>query len=213
MMTKLEIGALAAILVGVAAVMCWQQQQIKRLMVESAVLHDQLAQAASLRDENQRLAAQLKVSVDGSPVDQRELMRLRAQSPRLRQLEQENAQLKADRQAQQAAASAVQPLVTLAPDVKVTTVAPPMATTDLGMLEFADGVAARFDLGGGTNCVVTPTALPDGNVTMQIAMAVTNTDGTSSELGVARITARFGQHCSISVGDRMIALEIKPKPE
>ncbi len=213
MMTKLKIGAFAAILVGAAAVMFWQQQQIKRLLVESAVLHDQLGQAASLRDENQRLAAQLKTSVEGSPVDQRELMRLRAQSPKLRQLEQENAQLKAERQAQQAAASTVQPLLTPAPDVKVTTVAAPMATTDLGLLEFADGVAARFDLGGGTNCIVTPTALPDGNVTIQIAMAVTHTDGTSSELGVARIDTRFGRHCSISVGDRMIALEIKPKTE
>jgi hypothetical protein len=49
------------------------------------------------------LAAQLKVSAEGAPADQRELMRLRAQSSRLRQLEQENAQLKAERQEQQAA--------------------------------------------------------------------------------------------------------------
>src|ERR1700730_14233327 len=106
MMAKQKIGAFAVILVGAAVVVFWQQQQIKRLIAESAALHDQLGQATSLRDENQRLAAQLKVSLEGAPADQRELMRLRAQSSKLRQREQENVQLKAERQAQQAAASA-----------------------------------------------------------------------------------------------------------
>jgi hypothetical protein len=211
-MAKLTIPALGAILVAAAAVVFWQQWEIKRLTAESAALRDEISQAASLRDENQRLATQLKTSAEDSETGQRELMRLRAQSSRLRQLEQENAQLKAERQAPHAVA-AEQPQAAPATEVKVTTAAPPLPTTDLGMLDFAEGVAARFDLGGGTNCVVTPTVLPDGNVMMQIAMAATNTDGTSTELGTGRITARFGQHCSISVGDRMIALGVKPKTE
>ena len=112
-MAKLKTGVLAAILVGIAAVMFWQQQQIKRLMVECAALHDQLGQAASLRDENQHLATQLKAGVEDSQADRHELMRLRAQSSRLRRLEQENTQLKVERQrlathAQQAAASSEQ---------------------------------------------------------------------------------------------------------
>ena len=86
-------------------------------------------------------------------------------------------------------------------------------TTDLGMLELSEGTPTRFDLGGGTNCVVTPTATPDGNATVEIAMGITNADGTVSELGTSRITARPGQHCSISVGDRMIALSVKLKTQ
>ena len=88
-----------------------------------------------------------------------------------------------------------------------------MNTTDLGVLELSDGTATRFDLGGGTNCVVTPTALPDGNATMEIKVGVTNADGTVSELGTSRLTARPGQHCSISVGDRMIALAVTLKTQ
>jgi hypothetical protein len=212
-MAKLKTVALAVVLVGAAAVVFWQQQQIKRLTAESATLHEQLGQVASIREENQRLSEQLKVSAEGAPGDQRELLRLRAQSSKLRQLEQENAQLKVERQAQSAAAPVEQPQVNPAPDSKLTTVVPNVAPTDLGMLEFTDGVAARFDLRGGTNCVVMPTALSDGNVTMQIAVGVTNADGTFSELGTSRITARFGQHCSISVGDRMIALGVNPKTQ
>ena len=89
-MAKLKTGATIIILVGAAAVVFLQQQQIKRLTAESAALHDQLGQVASLQEENQRLSEQLKVSVEGAPGDQRELMRLRGQSSRLRQLEQEN---------------------------------------------------------------------------------------------------------------------------
>ena len=90
---------------------------------------------------------------------------------------------------------------------------PASDATDLGMLELPDGIAARFDLGGGTNCVVTPTALADGNAKMQITVEVTNADGTASQLGTSLLTARPGQHCSISVGDRMIALAVKLKTQ
>jgi hypothetical protein len=212
-MTKPKIVALAVVLVGAAIVAFLQQREIKRLTAEGAALRDEIAQAASLRDENERLATQLKVSADAAPTDQRELMRLRAQSAKLRQLEQENAKLKVERQAQKRVGSSEQPQANPGTDVKVTTITPTLTTTDLGMLEFSDGVAARFDLGGGTNCIVTPTAQPDGRVTLQIAMLITSADGTSSELGKARITGLFGQRCSISVADRIIALGVNPKNE
>jgi len=212
-MAKLTIPVLAAILVGGAAVVLLQQREIKRLTAESAALRDEIAQAASLRDENERLATQLKASANDSETGQQELLRLRAQSTKLRQLEQENAQLKAERQAQQAAAAEQQRQASPPTDVKATTAAPPAPAIDLGMLAVADGVAAHFDLGGGTNCVVTPTALPDGNVAIQISLALTKPDGTASELGRGRITAPFGQYCSISIGDRMIAVGVKPRTE
>ena len=166
-MAKLKAGALAAILVGVAAVMFWQQQQIKRLMVEGAALHDQLGQAASLRDENQHLAAQLNASVEDSQADRRELMRLRAQSSRLRQLEQENAQLRIERQrlatqAQQAAASSEQQQRVPPSDVKAS--ASPAGVRDFGVVELSDRTPMRLELGAGKECIVTTTVLADGSL-------------------------------------------------
>jgi hypothetical protein len=221
MSTKLKVAALVVVLLGVAALLLLQQQQIKRLMDENADLRTQLNQMASLRDSNGHLAEQLKTAVETSQADRSELVRLRGQGVRLRQLEQENTQLKAERQklvqqmreGQLAVASSEPPQVTPASDVKVTTVSPPGEATELGMLELPDGIAARFDLGGGTNCVVTPTGLSDGNVKMQITVEVTNADGTASQPRTSQLTARPGQHCSISVGDRMIALAVKLKTQ
>jgi hypothetical protein len=204
-------------LLGVGALFLLQQQQIRRLMAKNADLRAQLSQMAALQDSNGHLAEQLKAAVETSQGSQTELRRLRGQGARLRQLEQENTQLKAQRQqldqrvrdAQLAVAPAEQPPTAV--EVKVASGIPNVNTTDLGALELSDGVAASFELGGGTNCVVTPRASSDGNATMEITMAVTNADGTVSELGTSRLTARPGQHCSISVGDRMIALAVRVK--
>ena len=216
---KLKIGALVVALLAAAALLLLQQVEIKRLVAENANLRTQLGQMTSLQESNEQLAEQLKAAVETSQASQNELLRLRGQRSRLRQLEQEHTQLKAQRQqldrqmreAQLAVASSQQPQVTPAAEVKVTSGIPNVNTTDLGMLELSEGTAARFDLGGGTNCVVTPTALSDGNVLMRIKAEVTNADGTASELATSRITARPGQHCSISVGDRTIALGVKLK--
>ena len=209
------------VLLGMAALFLMQQQQITRLVEENADLRTQLNQMASLRDSDGHLGEQLKAAVETSQADRNELARLRGQGVRLRQLEQENTQLKAQRQqlAQQihegqlAVASSEQPPVTIASDVKVTTVAPPVNVTDLGMVELSDGIAVRFDLGAGTNCVVTPKMLSDGNAQMEITVEVTNADGTALQLGQSRLTARPGQQCSISVGDRMIGLAFKLKTQ
>ena len=93
-MRNLKVGAFTVAVIGVAAIMIGQQQQIKRLRLECADLHGQLGQAEALRNENQQWAVRFKASVDASQADRSELMRLRAQSSRLRQLEQENSQFK-----------------------------------------------------------------------------------------------------------------------
>jgi hypothetical protein len=218
---KLRAGAAIAILIGFAGLLVVQQLKVKQLMAENAELRSQLAQTSSLQDSNEDLAQQLKAAVAASQTNQNELLRLRGQGPRLRQLEQENAQLKAERQqlaiqvrqSQAAVAALGQGQVTAVSEaVKATADTPPRDTTDLGPLELQSGIAVRFDLGGGTNCTVTPTALSDGNNRMEIKVGVTNADGTFSELGTSRLTARPGQHCSISVGDRMIALAVTLKP-
>lgn len=221
MSPKVKIGAMIAVLLGFAAVLQFQQLKIKRLLAENADLRSQLGQMGSLQDTSERLAEQLKAAVASSQTNQNELLRLRGQGVRFRQLEQENAQLKAERQQlthqmqqpQAAVISSEQGQVTAVSEAKVTAASPRLDKTDLGSLELQSGIAVHFDLGGGTNCVVTPTALSDGNNLMQIKVGVTNADGTFSELGVSRITARPGQHCSISVGDRMIALVVTLKPQ
>ncbi len=177
---------------------------------------------ASLQDTNGHLAERLKGAAEASQANQNELLRLRGQVVRLRQLEQENAQLKSQRQqldrqmqqSQAAVASSEQRPTAVSEVVKATADSPPHRdTTDLGSLELQSGIAVHFDLGGGTNCTVTPTALSDGNILMEIKVGVTNADGTVSELGTSRLTAPPGQRGSISVGDRMIGLAVKLKTQ
>jgi TolA-binding protein len=211
---KLKIGALIAALLGVGTLMILQHLEVKRLAAENTDLRAQLGQMASSQESSTQLAEHLKAAVGQSQANQSELARLRGQVSRMRQLEQENTQFKAERQkldqrmreAQAAATPPPQP-----PSVAPPTSVPGLPTTDLGMLELPEGIATRFDLGGGTNCLVTPTALSDGNVAIQLKAEVTRADGTAWETATSRITARPGQHCSISVGERMIALAVKLK--
>lgn len=95
---KLKVGALVVVILGVATVFKLQQGTIKRLVAENADLSTRLTQMASLQDTNELLAAQLEQAVGTSQANLRESARLRGQGVRLRQLEQENTQLKAQRQ-------------------------------------------------------------------------------------------------------------------
>jgi predicted RNase H-like nuclease (RuvC/YqgF family) len=222
MIPKLKVAGTIAVLLGFLGALQLQQLKIKRLMAENADLLNQVGQMGSLRDANEVLAQQLNAASAASQTNQNELLRLRGQGARLRQLEQENAQLKSERQrvdaqmqqSQAAVASSEQGRVTAVTEVvKKTDASSRLDTTDFGSLELQNGVAVQFDLGGGTNCIITPTTMSDGNNMMQIKVGVTNADGTFSELGVSRLTARPGQHCSISVGDRMIALAVTLKTQ
>ena len=108
MSTRLKVGALVIVLLGIAVLFLLQQQQITRLVEENADLRAQLNQMASLPDSNGYLGGQLKTAVEASQADRGELMRLRGQAVRLRQLEQENTELKAQRQQRDGTTSAVE---------------------------------------------------------------------------------------------------------
>ena len=183
MMTNLRAAALALILIGAAALTFWQHQRIERLIAERAVLRDQVRQAASERDEMQRLAEQINTSVQASGADRRELMRLRAQLSRLRQVEQENAQLKIEHlrlvsqvsQAKQANALS-EPQHKL-PTSDTETPSLPPGVTDLGVVEFSNRTPMRLDLGQGKECVVTTTVLDDGQLQMAFTSESKGPDG------------------------------------
>lgn len=219
MSPKLKVGAAIAVMLGFAGLFQLQQLKIKHLMAESADLRSQLGQMGSLQDTNEGLAQQLKAAVAASQTNQNELLRLRGQGLRFRQLEQENAQLKSERQRlalqmrqSPAVASSDQAPTAVSEVSKATADSPHPYKAELGSLELQNGIAVHFDLGGGTNCAVTPTAMSDGNNLIEIKVGVTNADGAFSELGTSRLTAPPGHHCSISVGDRMIALAVTLKP-
>jgi hypothetical protein len=213
--------AAVGLVLGIAALLTVQQQKITRLTAENAELRTQLSQISALQERDDNLAQQLKTATAAADANQSELLRLRGQTSKLHALQQENAQLKSRSQqlaaqlqkSQAAAAPTVLGQATAVSEVvKVNARSPRDDATDLGPLDLQSGIPVHFDLGGGTNCSVTPTALSDGNNVMDIKVGVTNSDGTFTSLGTSRLTARPGQHCSISVGDRMIALAVTLKP-
>ncbi len=218
---RLRVGVTVAVLLGLAGLLGVQQLKMNHLVAENVGLRSQLAQISSLQDSNEGLAQQLKAATAAAQANQNELLRLRGQGATLRQLEQENARLKSEgqqlalqmRQSQAAVASPEQGLVTTVTEMTKAR-ADRLAgdTTDLGSLELQSGTPVHFDLGGGTNCTMTPTILSDGNNMMEIKVGFTNANGAFSQLGTSRVTARPGQSCAISVGNRMIALAVTLKP-
>jgi hypothetical protein len=220
MRTLLKAGAVAVALLIPALLFIRQQRQIEQLREEAAGLRRQLDQAASFDDENQRLAGLLKEAADGSQAERNELMRLRAQASRLRQVEEENARLKHEREllasrAAQTSTEAAPPgtaTPTPAPDPKA--LAPFSKVADLGVVELTDRVPAQLDLGDGRSYVLTPTVLPDGNIQVEITVEVEIAEGKSEQLAKSRLTARPGQQCSVSAGDNlMITLTPRLKTE
>ena len=95
--TKLKVTAVAFAFLALVTVIMWQQWRAKRLMTDVDALRDQVDQAATLREENQRLAEQLGAASERAQAAVSELPRLRGQAVRGRELGQENARLKADR--------------------------------------------------------------------------------------------------------------------
>src|SRR3954468_10742609 len=95
--SSLRNATLPVAMMGLAVVIFWQQQRINRLKADATLLREQLAQAAPLQEENDRLAEQLRTATERENADSGELLRLRAQSAMTRRVEQENAQLKLQR--------------------------------------------------------------------------------------------------------------------
>jgi hypothetical protein len=94
---RLNLVPLAGALLALIATGQWQQQRTERLRADLNATRVQVDQAAKLREENQRLATELEVMSQHSQADAKELPRLRGQAARVRELEQENARLKSDR--------------------------------------------------------------------------------------------------------------------
>src|SRR5664280_3213322 len=98
MSRKSIVVASVVVMLGIAAVLLVKQRQIRELEGQNAVLRAQLSRMTLLQDSNAHLAERLEAAVAFSQTNQNELLRLRGQGVRFRQLEQENAQLKAQRQ-------------------------------------------------------------------------------------------------------------------
>jgi hypothetical protein len=220
--TKLKMGVLLSGLLCLLVFSAFQHFQLKQLTLANEDLRHQLGQLATLESTNEHLTGRLSAALEVSQANQIELARLRGQSVKLRQLEQENAQLKTqrqqlDRQLHQAQLPGTVPDQSqniTALEVRVAPTAADTRTTyNLGEVELSPGVGETVDLGGRTNCVITATPLSDGNTSTQISMSATKADGTVFEIATSRITARPGQHCTISVGDRMIGLAVTLKPD
>lgn len=107
-MSKITRAVAVLAFLAMATLLWLQQSRSKRLMAQAADLRDQLEQVAVLRGENERLARQSGTANERAQADASELARLRGQVVRMKQLEQEFARLKAerDRLAQQSQASA-----------------------------------------------------------------------------------------------------------
>ena len=99
--SKLKLPVIAALTLAVVVVVFWQHQQNERMTAEIAALRGQIAEAAKLREQDaqsiNRLKNSLRAEAERTQAERTELMRLRAQAARLRQSEQENAQLKSER--------------------------------------------------------------------------------------------------------------------
>jgi TolA-binding protein len=199
-----------------------QQQKLKFLMAENADLRSQLEMLGPLKDTSELLAQQLKAATRTSQSNQYEILRLRGQVSRMQQLEQDNTQLKTQRQQLEDRAQQAQLAAQSSPPGEVTAVSEATKlenriagahATDLGTIELVDGTPTSFDLGGGTNCVITPTATADGNATLEIELWLTDANGAVSNLASSRLTTKASQHSSVSVGDRTIQLAVKLKPQ
>jgi hypothetical protein len=104
-MSKLTIAAFSLVLLALASVIIWQQQQLKKLTADAAGLRKQAAQEWSLKEGKERAAMALSEEEQGLPKRHptaedplpddkfRELLRLRGQVGVLRrQLEEANKQ-------------------------------------------------------------------------------------------------------------------------
>lgn len=95
---RLQLTAVAVVVVALVTVIVWQQGRAKRLMAEADALREQVGQLATSREESERLTEQLRVASERFKADAKELARLRGQAVRMRQIEQESARLKAERE-------------------------------------------------------------------------------------------------------------------
>ena len=92
------------------------------------------------------------------------------------------------------------------------TTPPNSKSTDLGVIEVSDGIPIQQSLGGSRACVITPTVLKNGSVSLSIAIMETNSAGVVETLATPRVQSLAGQPVMVSVGDIAIHLTTKVKP-
>jgi hypothetical protein len=206
MTTWLKIGTFLAVILGFGALVLVHQAETKRGQQEIASLRSQLEAANQLQGENQRLSEQLRAAREALLTERGELLRSRAQNQALRQLEQENAQLKTKWER-----LTNEPPAVATPDAGATASPPPIPDAgnviQLGAIELTHGVPNRFDLGNGQQLLITPLLLDNGSLQMDLALVARNAAGQENVLASPRVTAQEGQRVSISVGSRMISFE------
>ncbi|MDB6040824.1 MAG: hypothetical protein JWM99_4665 [Verrucomicrobiales bacterium] len=200
---------LVLVLLVLGGVIVWQQQTLSHLQSEMGTLREQVSRAESVRAEDQRLISQSKTDDDGAKGDRTELMRLRAQVARLKQLERENAQAKPV-QPRRSASAIQEPPIT--EPVQQVVAAPgegagaPPASVNFGVVEFSEGIPTRLDLGSGRQCVVTTTTLPDGNLQLQFTAVSNAAEDTPTQV-TQTVTVTPGAQLFSSMNGIQIALK------
>jgi hypothetical protein len=210
MSTKQILGGSLVVLFALGAVIISQQKSISRLETEARALRDQITQAEAVRAEDERLSTEKKKAGEISQADKTELMRLRAQLARLRQVERENAQAKPARprpQSEPAAENPAQPAdqAQIAAQPSDAAGVPP-ASVNLGVVELTESVPMRLDLGAGRQCVVTASSLPDGNLQLVFTAEAATPDETPTQI-TQTVTAPPGGQLFSSINGVQVALK------
>lgn len=87
----------------------------------------------------------------------------------------------------------------------------PAGTKDLGAIEFVEGMAQQFSLGGGRGCTATAKRIDSNNIEVHFAIISTNAAGLVSNIASPAISTSPGRQCVISVGEVSIGLTPKWK--
>jgi len=94
-----------------------------------------------------------------------------------------------------------------------TVVATPSVTyTNLGVVEFSDGIPIRHALGDGRAYILMPTILKDGRIDTRLDLQVTNSSGAVETLQGPTDCVFPGNPVSFSVADVGINMTPKAKP-
>ena len=84
--TKFKIGIAAILLLVMVGIAIRQQMEIQRLAAENADLRVQLGRVASLQETNDNLATELKAAMEAAQANQNEVLLLRGQNVKARQM-------------------------------------------------------------------------------------------------------------------------------
>src|SRR5687767_6768266 len=81
---------------------------------------------------------------------------------------------------------------------QATSGSPPAPTVELGAIDLSARIPRMVRLGVGTNCTITPTLLPGGDLQLELAVETPIADSQATRLCQTRFTARPGVHHIVS---------------